>query len=156
VKKTYLYNPNLCVGENKIDGINKDFVQLCGFTDWEKCTNHSKRKLSVTTAVSNADKGIQQLVSKACRHKDANTQKRYFKESTDTMQSYNRAVLGKHVPSPNTLPRPENKKVKKENSPVPEHKPTTIVQIPTCLCDAEAPTLHDCFAKTTLKKGQVS
>jgi hypothetical protein len=68
------------------------------------------------------------------------------------MHSYNRAVLGKHIPSPTTSPRPENEKVKMKNSPVPEEKPTTIVQIPTRLCDAESSTLHDSSAETTLKQ----
>jgi hypothetical protein len=126
-------------------------VQLCGFTEWERCTNHSNRKLGVTTVVSNADKGIQHLVSKACRHKDANTQKRYFKESTESMHSYNRAVLGKHVPSPTTSPRHDNKKVKINNSPGMDGKPPTVVQIPASVCDAESSILHDSISETTLK-----
>jgi hypothetical protein len=151
-QKPYLYNPNLCVGENNIDGINKDLARLCGFTEWERCTNHSNRKLGVTTAVSNADKGSQHLVSKACWHKDANTQKRYVKESTETMHSYNRAVLGKHVPSPTKSPRHEPKKMRINNSPGTDAKPTTVVTIPGSVCDAEPSTLHDSIADTTLQQ----
>jgi len=64
-KKPYLYKPNLWIGENKIDGINKDFAKYMGFTNWERCTNHSTHKLGITNAVSNADKGIQHIVAKA-------------------------------------------------------------------------------------------
>jgi hypothetical protein len=68
------------------------------------------------------------------------------------MYSYNRGVLGKHAPSPTTSPRTKTKKVKQKNSPVPEENPTTIVQIPTNVCDAESSMLHDSVAQTTLKK----
>jgi hypothetical protein len=106
----YLYNPNVWVGENQIDGINKDFAQYCGFTNWQRCTNHSNRKLGVTTAVLNAKVGIQHIISTACCHKDANMQKRYFVESARTMQAFSRAVLGKHVPSPSKTPTKNPKK----------------------------------------------
>jgi hypothetical protein len=151
-QKPYQYNPNLCVGENNVGGINKDLARLCSLTEWERCTNHSYRKLGVTTAVSNADKGSQYLVSKACWHKDANTQKRYFKESMETMHSYNRAVLGKHVPSPTTSPRHEQKKICINNSPGTDTKPTTIVTIPGSECNEESSTLHDSVADTTLQQ----
>jgi hypothetical protein len=36
----YLYNENQPVGENKIDGSTKEFVQAMGFENWERCTNH--------------------------------------------------------------------------------------------------------------------
>ena len=41
--REYMGRVDVWIRENKIDGINKDFAQLCGFTEWEKCTNHSNR-----------------------------------------------------------------------------------------------------------------
>jgi len=122
-KKPYLYNPNLLIGENNIDGINKDFAEFIGLENWERCTNHSNRKLGISTAVSNAPTGIQHVVAKASRHKDVNTQKRYFKESADTMQAYSRAITGKHVPSPTKSPTKSYKKPNKQTTPVSLRKP---------------------------------
>lgn len=121
----YLYNPNVWVGENQIDGINKDFAQYCGFTNWQRCTNHSNRKLGVTTAVLNAKVGIQHIISTACCHKDANMQKRYFVESARTMQAFSRAVLGKQVPSPSKTPTKHPKK-KESDSPTSKNLCSTI------------------------------
>jgi len=112
----YLYNPNLIIGENKIDGINKDFAEFMEFEHWERCTNHSNRKLGITTAVSNAESGIQHIVMKASRHKDANTQKRYLKEGPQTMQAYSKAMMGKHVPSPTKSPDYKKKKPNQRNT----------------------------------------
>jgi hypothetical protein len=98
----YLYNPNLIIGENKIDGINKNFAEFMEFEHWERCTNHANHNLGITTAVSNAESGIQHIVRKASRHKDANTQKRYFKEGPQTMQAYIKVMMGNiyhHQPS---------------------------------------------------------
>jgi len=124
--KPYLYNPNLIIGENSIDGINKEFAEFIGLQNWERCTNHSNRKLGISTAVSNAPTGIQHVVAKASRHKDVNTQKRYFKESADTMQAYNRAITGKHVPSPTKSPTKTNKKPNKQSTPESLKKPKSL------------------------------
>jgi hypothetical protein len=67
--------------------------------------------------VSNAVTGIQHIVSKAARHKDVNTHKKYFKESADTMQSYNKAMTGRHAPLRNNSLQSEKQK--------PEASPTT-------------------------------
>jgi len=125
-KKPYLYNPNLIIGENNIDGINKEFAEFIGLEIWERCTNHSNRKLGISTAVSNAPTGIQHVVAKASRHKDVNTQKRYFKESVDTMQAYSRAITGKHVPSPTKSPTKTNKKPNKQTTPDSLKKPKSL------------------------------
>jgi hypothetical protein len=122
----YLYNPDLWIGENNIDGIKKKFVEYIGFENWEQCTNHSNQKLGITTAVSNAPEGIQHVIAKASRHKNVNTQKLYFKESADTMQAYSRAILGKHVPSPTKSPKKMNKKPYKQSTPESHRKPSQI------------------------------
>jgi hypothetical protein len=114
-KLPYKYNPNCVLEEHNITDVTKEFAEDMGFDQWQKCTNHSNRKLGISTAVSNAPTGIQHVVSKAARHKDANTQNRYFKESTDTMQSYNKAITGRHVPLPNNSP--QSQKLKPESSP---------------------------------------
>ena len=122
----YLYNPNLWVGENNIDGINKEFAEYIGFDNPERCTNHSNRKLGISTAVTNAPVGIQHVVAKASRHKNVNTQKHYFKESSDVMQAYSRAISGKHVPSPTKSPKKSNKKPNKRSTPESHRKPSHI------------------------------
>jgi hypothetical protein len=122
----YLYNPNLWVGENNINGINKQFAEYIGFDNPECCTNHSNCKLGISTAVSNAPVGIQHVVAKASRHKNVNTQKHYFKESSDVMQAYSRAISGKHVPSPTKSPNKSNKKPNKRSTPESYRRPSHI------------------------------
>ncbi len=88
--------------------------------------NHSNQKLGITTAVSNAPEGIQHVIAKASRHKNVNTQKPYFKESSDVMQAYSRAISGKHVPSPTKSPKKSNKKPNKRSTPESHRKPSHI------------------------------
>jgi len=125
----YLYNLNLWVGENTIDGINKEFAEYIGFENPERCTNHSNYKHGISTAVINAPVGIQHVVAKASRHKIVNTQKHYFKESGDIMQAYSRAISGKHVPSPTKSPKKSNKKPNKGSTPE-SHRKLSHINIP--------------------------
>lgn len=76
-KKPYLYNPNLVLGKHNIEGTTKKFAEVMGFDHWEKCTNHSNRKLGISMAVCNTKTGI----LSAARHKDANTQKNILKKA---------------------------------------------------------------------------
>ncbi len=109
-KLPYLYNHNLVLGEYSVIIATKEFTKRMGFKDWERCTNHSNRKMGILVAVSSGEKGIQHAISKTSHHKDANTQNRYFKESNETMMSYNKAILGKHVRSPTKSPIQQKKK----------------------------------------------
>ncbi|MFY7882254.1 MAG: hypothetical protein ACOVR6_08160 [Fimbriimonas sp.] len=115
-KLPYLYNHNLVLGEHSVVTATKEFAERMGFEDWERCTNHSNRKMGISVAVSNGETGIQHIISKTSRHKDANTQKRYFKESNETMKSYNKAILGKHVRSPTKSPIHTKKKCSDEHT----------------------------------------
>ncbi len=60
----YLYNPKKPVGENSIDRNTKEFTKEMGFLNWERCTNHGNRKLAITTAMTNADKGMASVILK--------------------------------------------------------------------------------------------
>lgn len=97
------------LGEHKVEIATKEFAERMGFTKWEKCTNHSNHKMGISVAVSNAETGIQHIISKTSWHKDANTQKHYFRELNDTMRAYNKAILGTYVPSP-TKSQPPKKR----------------------------------------------
>jgi hypothetical protein len=127
----YKYNPNCVLGEHNITDVTKEFAEEMGFDQWQKCTNHSNRKLGISTVVSNAATGIQHIVSKAARHKDVNTHKKYFKESADTMQSYNKAMTGRHVPLRNNSPQSEKQKPEASptTSPVREMKKVKVAEV---------------------------
>jgi hypothetical protein len=101
----YLYNENQPVGENTIDGCTKEFAKAMGFENWERCTNHGNRKLGITTAMTNAEKGIAPIVLGAARHKNYNTSLGYQKPNKHMYQTYNNAIVGKHVKSPPKSPK---------------------------------------------------
>jgi hypothetical protein len=96
----YLYNENKQVGENHIAKITKEFACEMGFENWHKITNHSNRKLGVTTVATNAEKGVLPVLMKSARHKHLNTQLNYQLENEDMRKSYQLAMVGKHVMKP--------------------------------------------------------
>jgi len=77
----YQYNPNQPVGENTINKGMKYIAQLCGFEDFNKCTNHGNRALGITIAVSNGDKNVGSYIQKNCRHPSITSHAIYQREN---------------------------------------------------------------------------
>jgi hypothetical protein len=86
----YLYNEKKHIGENCIAEITKEFACEMGFDNWHRITNHSNRKLGVTTVATNAEKGVLPVLMKSTRHKHLNTQLNYQLENEDMLKSYQR------------------------------------------------------------------
>jgi hypothetical protein len=101
----YLYNPKKPIGENSIDGNTKEFAREMGFENWERCTNHGNRKLAITTAMTNADKGMAPVILGVARQKDFKTSLIYQKQNQHMYDTYDSAIVGKHVKSPPKNPR---------------------------------------------------
>jgi hypothetical protein len=96
----YLYNEKKHIGENCIAEITKEFACEMGFDNWHQITNHSNRKLGVTTVATNAEKGVLPVLMKSLRHKQLNTQLNYQLANEDMLKSYQSAMVGKHVLKP--------------------------------------------------------
>jgi hypothetical protein len=136
----YLYNENQPVGENKIDGCTKEFAKAMGFENWERCTNHGNRKLGITTAMTNADKGIAPIVLGAARHKNYNTSLGYQLPNKDMYHTYNNALVGKHVKSPPKSPK--DHKVQRTHK---DEKPPALV-----ITKAKQEGEEDCNNETSI------
>ena len=93
----YLYNKNKVIGENKIGDSQKEFAKSCGFTNWERCTNHGNRKFAITKLVSNADRNCGILIQGAARHKSISTHSIYHKTNATLQASFQRALTGREL-----------------------------------------------------------
>ena len=82
-KQPYLYNPNKPVGENVIGQATKQFAQLLGFDNWERCTNHGNCILGITVAATNANQACQKIVRGVARHKSEAVHFTYQRPNTD-------------------------------------------------------------------------
>jgi hypothetical protein len=100
----YLYNKKKKIGENKIAEITKEFACEMGFDIWHKITNHSNRKLGVTTVASNSDNGCLPVLMKSARHKHLSMQLPYPLVNEDMCHNYQMAMVGKHVDKPSGQP----------------------------------------------------
>jgi hypothetical protein len=96
----YMYNEMLPVGPNTIGTLCKAFAKELGFSDWDKCTGHGLRKMGIAHAMTYSEKNIAPLVLGMSRHKNYQTSLSYQKPNKDMYKGYNKAILGKHVPSP--------------------------------------------------------
>jgi hypothetical protein len=114
---SHMYNEKLPIGPNTVGPICKQMAKEMGFSDWEKCTGHGLRKMGITHAMTNAEKNIAPLILGMSRHKNYQTSLAYQKPNRDMYESYNKAILGKHVPSP-PMTRKRIKLHNKEHSPL--------------------------------------
>jgi len=112
--KPYLYNPTNPIGGNPISDVTKKMARDLGYEDWEKCTGQGLRKMGITSAMSNGNKNIEKVVLGMSRHKSLQTSMRYQEPNHEMFQSYNRAILGKHIASPPRRSQ-EKKKVNRKS-----------------------------------------
>jgi len=109
-KGPYIYNPKLPVGANTVGPLCQEMALEMGFDMWEKCTGHGLRKMGITNAMTYAETNIAPVVLGASRHKNYQTSLAYQKPNDDMYRSYNKAMLGRHVPSPPKRSRSKRRK----------------------------------------------
>ena len=98
-----------------------------GFENPECCTAHGNRKLGSTTVVTNAEKDCNTVILEASRHRSIQTSLTYQKVNEDNMESYQKAIIGKHVVPPDDLGM-QRKRVKDANNaePLPCNNISTV------------------------------
>jgi hypothetical protein len=87
-----------------------------GFDMWEKCTGHGLRKMGITNAMTYAETNIAPVVLGASQHKNYLTSLAYQKPNNDMYRSYNKAISGRHVPSPPKVHRSKRRKKVEESN----------------------------------------
>jgi hypothetical protein len=97
--------PTNNVGKNSLAKWMPQMAELCGASNFEKCTNHGLRKLMITTAM---DRGLHPLtVANVARHSSLNSQQAYGKHSKKRKQQTAMALSTSGTLAP---PKKEKKK----------------------------------------------
>jgi hypothetical protein len=74
--------------------------------------------MGITNAMINSEKNVAPLVLGMSRHKSYQTTLNYQKPNDEIYKNYNKAILGKHVPSPPTTCRSKKTKINDSNDNV--------------------------------------
>ena len=73
---------------------------MCGFKDWQKCTNHGNHSYGITAAASNADTNCMKYVQEVTRHTSIMSHFHYHRVNPKKEQGYQNAIAGVSTDGP--------------------------------------------------------